>query len=106
MMNAARWTTRKKAGGNALRKPPIGMRTRTSLGWSGATRSAQGLAQDVAEDQQHADEDDQVGVDARGTEELPERRVGRRVVQPVDQRAEAQDKQTGSHAHTLHPVSL
>ena len=75
--------------------------TRTSLGWSCATRTTQALEQDVAEDEQHAHEDDQVGIHAVGSEQLPEGRLRRRVVQPVDQRAEAQDEETGSHIATL-----
>src|ERR687885_2885796 len=106
MMNAARWTTRKKAGGNAFRKLPMGMRTKTSLRWGGAARSAQALKQDVAEDQQHAQEDDEVGVEAVGPEQTAQRRVGRRVVDAVDQRASAPDEETGSHAATLHPNAL
>src|ERR687885_1651224 len=101
MMNAARWTTRKKAGGNAFRKLPMGMRTKTSLRWGGAARSAQALKQDVAEDQQHAQEDDEVGIEAVGAEQTAQRRVGRRVVDAVDQRANAQDQETGSHTATL-----
>src|SRR5918911_1733644 len=101
MMNAARWTTRKKAGGNAFRKLPMGIQTKTSFGWGGATRRAQALAQDVAEDQQHAHEDDEVGVEAVGAEQAAQGRVGRRVVDAVDQRANAQDQETGSHTATL-----
>jgi hypothetical protein len=57
----------------------------------------------VGEDEQHAHEDDQVGVEARWAEQLPERRVGNGVVDAVEERAESQDNETGSHVATLHP---
>src|ERR1051326_3693342 len=56
--NAARWTTRKKAGGNALRKLPMGIEFGSP---SGGGVPAHALVDDAAGDDEHADEDGHMG---------------------------------------------
>ena len=53
--------------------------------------------QDTGEDDEHAHEDDQVGVEALGPEYGAQGRVRRRVIDGIDERASAEDDETRSH---------
>jgi hypothetical protein len=72
--------------------------------WRYAARFSQALQQDTGEDDEHAHEDGQVGVVAVWPDDGRERRIGGRVVERIDQRASAEDQESGSHGGRLHQL--